>query len=86
MTIRSLAGLVLLVSIAGCSREATEEVTSDTVVPVTTKAAALGAIAPVRVLDRAAEYELQAVQRGTLYSFHVLFVIDTDGVWRLRVF
>ncbi len=49
-------------------------------------AAALGAISPVKVLDRAAEYELKAVQRGTLYSFHVLFVIDTDGVWRLRVF
>ena len=49
-------------------------------------AADLGAITPVRVLDRAAEYELRAVQRGTLYSFHVLFVIDTDGVWRLRVF
>ena len=39
-----------------------------------------------RCSDRAAEYELKAVQRGTLYSFHVLFVIDTDGVWRLRVF
>lgn len=49
-------------------------------------AADLGAITPVRVLDKAAEYELKAVQRGTLYSFHVLFVIDTDGVWRLRVF
>jgi hypothetical protein len=49
-------------------------------------AAALGAITPVKVLDRAAEYELKAVQRSTLYSFHVLFVIDTDGVWRLRVF
>ena len=49
-------------------------------------AADLGAITPVKVLDRAAEYELKAVQRGTLYSFHVLFVIDTDGVWRLRVF
>lgn len=49
-------------------------------------AAALGAITRVKVLDRAAEYELKAVQRGTLYSFHVLFVIDTDGVWRLRVF
>jgi parallel beta-helix repeat protein len=46
----------------------------------------LGANTPVRVLDRAAEYELRAVQRGTLYSFHVLFVIDTDGIWRLRVF
>jgi hypothetical protein len=49
-------------------------------------AADLGAITAVKVLDRAAEYELRAVQRGTLYSFHVLFVIDTDGVWRLRVF
>ena len=44
MIIRSLAGLLLLVSIAGCSREATEEVTSDTVVPVTTEAAAVGTI------------------------------------------
>jgi hypothetical protein len=48
-------------------------------------AADLGAITPVRVLDRAAEYELRAVQRGTAYSFHVLFVLDTDGIWRLRV-
>jgi len=49
-------------------------------------AADLGSITPVRVLDKAAEYELRAVQRGTPYSFYVLFVVDTDGVWRLRVF
>jgi hypothetical protein len=49
-------------------------------------AADLGPISMVRVLDRAAEYDLRAVQDGTLYSFHVLFVIDTDGVWRLRAF
>jgi hypothetical protein len=49
-------------------------------------AADLGAITRVRVLDRAAEYELRAARSGTLYSFYVLFVIDTDGVWRLRVF
>jgi hypothetical protein len=49
-------------------------------------AADLGAITPVRIHNRAAEYELRAVQRGTQYSFYVLFVIDTDGVWRLRVF
>jgi Right handed beta helix region len=49
-------------------------------------AAGLGPITSVRVHDRAAEYELRAVQQGTLYSFHVLFVVDTDGVWRLRVF
>lgn len=49
-------------------------------------AADLGPITPVRVLDQAAEYELRAVQRGVAYSFYVLFVVDTDGVWRLRVF
>ena len=49
-------------------------------------AADLSTITPVRVLDRAAEYELRAVQRGIAYSFHVLFVLDTDGVWRLRGF
>ena len=31
-----------------------------------------------RVLDRAAEYELRAVQQGVAYSFYVLFVVDTD--------
>ena len=40
----------------------------------------------MRVHDRAAEYEVRAVQQGTGYSFHVLFVVDTDGVWRLRAF
>jgi hypothetical protein len=49
-------------------------------------AADLGPITPVRIRDKAAEYELRAVQRGTPYSFYVLFVVDTDGVWRLRVF
>jgi len=49
-------------------------------------AADLGAIRAVRVHERAAEYELRAVQQGTAYSFYVLFVVDTDGVWRLRVF
>ncbi|MGH7368699.1 MAG: Ig-like domain-containing protein [Candidatus Rokuibacteriota bacterium] len=49
-------------------------------------AADLGVITAVRILDKAAEYELRATQRGILYSFQVLFVIDTDGTWRLRVF
>jgi len=49
-------------------------------------AADLGSITPVRIHDRAAEYELRAVQRGTAYSFYVLFVVDADGIWRLRVF
>jgi hypothetical protein len=46
----------------------------------------LGPITAVKVRDRAAEYEMRAVQRGIPYSFYVLFVIDTDGLWRLRVF
>jgi hypothetical protein len=49
-------------------------------------AADLGNVTAVRILDKAAEYELRAVQRGVQYSFYVLFVVDTDGVWRLRVF
>jgi hypothetical protein len=73
---------------AGASRDAyRDQLTSLAGVGVLPQVAAdLGAITPVKVLDRAAEYELRAVQRGTLYSFHVLFVIDTDGIWRLRVF
>lgn len=73
---------------AGASRDAyRDQLTSLAGVGVLPQVAAdLGAIRPVKVLDRAAEYELRAVQRGTLYSFHVLFVIDTDGIWRLRVF
>jgi hypothetical protein len=73
---------------AGASRDAyRDQLTSLAAVGALPQVAvALGAIAPVKILDRAAEYELKAVQQGTLYSFHVLFVIDTDGVWRLRVF
>ncbi len=49
-------------------------------------AADLGGITAVKILGKAAEYELRAVRQGVAYSYHVLFVIDTDGVWRLRVF
>ncbi len=49
-------------------------------------AADLGGITAVKILDRAAEYELRATRQGGAYSYYVLFVIDTDGVWRLRVF
>lgn len=44
ITRAAVTGLVLLVSIAACSRDTVEEVTSDTVVPVTTEAAAVGTI------------------------------------------
>jgi hypothetical protein len=51
-----------------------------------TIAAALGPITLVEVLEGAVAYDLRAVRHGIEYSFHVLFVIDTDGVWRLSAF
>ena len=44
MTSRSLVGLVLLTSLASCSKQAAEEVESETVVQVKTEPAALGTI------------------------------------------
>lgn len=49
-------------------------------------AADLGAINLVRFRDRAVEYELRVTRTGIEYSFHVLFVIDADGLWRLWAF
>jgi hypothetical protein len=49
-------------------------------------AADLGPIRLVRIWPGAAEYDLRAQRDGAEYSFHVLFVIDEDGVWRLRSF
>lgn len=49
-------------------------------------AADLGTVRLVRVWDRAAEYETRGVRNGVEYSFHVLFVMDEDGLWRLRGF
>ena len=46
----------------------------------------LGPIRLVRARTNAAEYELRAVRNAVEYSFHVLFVVDGDGVWRLRAF
>ena len=31
----------------------------------------------------AVEYDLRAIRDGIEYSFHVLFVVDRDGRWRL---
>jgi hypothetical protein len=49
-------------------------------------AADLGPITLVRFREGAAEYDLRAVRDGVEYSFHVLFVLDTDGRWRLAAF
>lgn len=46
----------------------------------------LGSITLLRTRDRAAEYDLRSVRNGVEYSFHVLFIIDVDGTWRLRAF
>ena len=35
--------------------------------------------------DRA-EYEMLRVDNGEIFSYFVLFVRDTDGVWRLKFF
>ena len=81
-----VAGAVAL--FAGASREAyQDQLTALAGAGALPRIAAdLGPIRLIRVHDRAAEYELRAVQQGTSYSFYVLFVVDTDGVWRLRVF
>ncbi len=46
----------------------------------------LGVIRMVRTMANAAEYEVRAFRNAVEYSFYVLFVVDSDGVWRLRVF
>jgi sugar lactone lactonase YvrE len=46
----------------------------------------LGVIRMVTARPNAAEYEVRALRNAVEYSFYVLFVMDTDGVWRLRVF
>jgi len=46
----------------------------------------LGPIRLVRTRVKAAEYEMRAIRNAVEYSFHVLFVVDGDGVWRLRAF
>jgi hypothetical protein len=40
----------------------------------------------LRFLDGAVEYDLRAVRDGVEYSFHVVFVQDVDGIWRLWAF
>ena len=43
----------------------------------------VGGISMVEVKDGAVEYELLALRNGAMFSFHVLFVVDIDGLWRL---
>jgi hypothetical protein len=49
-------------------------------------AAELASINLLRFLDGAVEYDLRASRDGVEYSFHVVFVQDVDGIWRLWAF
>ena len=40
----------------------------------------------IRVRGREAIFEMHRADAGILKSFEVRFVIDTDGIWRLRTF
>jgi hypothetical protein len=40
----------------------------------------------IEVRDGAVEYDLPSIRDGIEYSFNVLFVEDTDGIWKLAGF
>ena len=46
----------------------------------------LGTLRLVQVRQGAVTYDLRSARNGVEYSFHVLFVVDEDGVWRLWAF
>jgi hypothetical protein len=46
----------------------------------------LGTIQFVRTEDNGAVYEMTLSQGGQVSSFYVLFVIDVDGIWKIRFF
>lgn len=49
-------------------------------------AAGLQDITLIDMDDGEAEFEMLGVQGGETYSFYVLFVLDGDGIWRIRYF
>ena len=40
----------------------------------------------VKIKDGVAEYEMWAEQEGQTYSFYIVFVNDSDGIWRIQFF
>ena len=48
--------------------------------------ASLQDIESVRIKDGVAEYVMWAEQEGQTYSFYILFVKDSDGIWRIQFF
>ncbi|MBI5408654.1 MAG: fibronectin type III domain-containing protein [Nitrospirae bacterium] len=46
----------------------------------------MGQIQLVTIEDRRAEYEVIVTRNGVAYSFHLLFVKDADGLWKIGKF
>jgi hypothetical protein len=46
----------------------------------------MGAFRMVEVRGDQAIYDLRTVRNGKTYSFQVLFIVDGDGIWRIRTF
>ena len=46
----------------------------------------LGDIQLIKTMGSSAEYDIQTVRNGTLYSFYLLFKLDDDGMWKISRF
>ncbi len=46
----------------------------------------MGQINLAKIEDDRAEYEIITIRNGVTYSFHLLFVRDKDGLWKIKVF
>ncbi len=46
----------------------------------------MGAVTMVNIKNNVAEYDLRTDRNGSTYSFQLLFVQDTDGIWKIRSF
>ena len=46
----------------------------------------MGAFRMVEVRGDQAIYDLRTVRNGKTYSFQVQFIVDGDGIWRIRTF
>lgn len=40
----------------------------------------------VKIEDNSAEYEVITTRNGKIYSFHLLFVRNTNGLWKIKRF
>jgi len=40
----------------------------------------------IKVMKNSVEYDIRTIRNGKEYSFHLLFVKDLDGLWKIRSF